>query len=140
MVEEDVRKLLQTLTTASRKSYAQKFRELNLHVGQETALCQLWNKDGISQTELRKQMGCEASTLSNMLRKLEQDEIVYREKDQQDARSIKVFLTEKGKQLQEPIRTIWEQQQQKILDGILPEELLLMRRLLQQMVTNLNGR
>lgn len=137
MIENEIRELLQTLNQQTRKKYAEKFRDINLHVGQESALCILWEQDGITQTELRKQMRCEASTLSNMLRKLEQDEIVYREQAEEDARSTNVFLTQKGKNLQEPVSEIWETQQAKLLEGILPEELLLMRRILQQMIDNI---
>src|SRR5699024_8545159 len=113
-----------------------RFRDINLHVGQESALCILWESDGITQTELRKQMRCEASTLSNMLKKLEESHIVYRKQAKQDARSTKVFLTQKGKDLQKPVTEIWETQQAELLQGISPEELLLMRRLLQQMTDN----
>ncbi|MGM8365000.1 MarR family winged helix-turn-helix transcriptional regulator [Virgibacillus sp. W0181] len=137
MIENEIRELLQTLNKQTRRKYAEKFRDINLHVGQESALCVLWEEDGITQTELRKQIGCEASTLSNMLRKLEQNNIVYRKQAENDARSINVFLTQKGKELQEPVSKIWETQQTKLLEGILPEELLLMRRILQQMTSNM---
>ncbi|WP_040954945.1 MarR family winged helix-turn-helix transcriptional regulator [Virgibacillus sp. SK37] len=137
MVEKEIRELLQTIAAKSRKAYARQFRHVDLHIGQETALCQLWMEDGLNQSQLRDKMGCEASTLSNMLRKLEQDEFIYRKQDEIDARSTRVFLTEKGKQLKEPISRVWEDQQQKMLNGILPEELLFMRRLLKQMEANL---
>lgn len=137
MIENEIRELLHTLNQQTRRKYAEKFRDINLHVGQESALCILWEKDGITQTELRKQMRCEASTLSNMLRKLEQDQIVYRKQAEQDARSTNVFLTQKGKDLREPVTGIWEMQQAKLLNGILPEELLFMRRILQQMTDNI---
>ncbi len=136
MIENEIRRLLQTLNQQTRKEYADKFRTINLHVGQESALCQLWEKDGITQTELRYKMGCEASTLSNMLKKLEQDNIVYREQVEADARSTNVFLTQKGKDLQEPVAEIWKNQQAEMLKGILPEELLFVRRILQQMTDN----
>lgn len=137
MIENEIRELLQTLNQQTRRKYAEKFRDINLHVGQESALCILWEADGITQTELRKQMRCEASTLSNMLRKLEQDHIVYRKQSEKDARSTNVFLTQKGKNLKEPISKIWETQQAQVLKGILPEELLLMRRILHQMIQNI---
>lgn len=137
MIENEIRELLQTLNQQTRRKYADKFRDINLHVGQDSALCILWEKDGITQTELRKQMRCEASTLSNMLRKLEQDQIVYRKQSADDARSTNVFLTQKGKDLQVPVAEIWETQQAKLLKGILPEELLFMRRILQQMIDNI---
>ncbi len=72
-------------------------------------------------------MGSEASTVSNMLRRLEQNHIIYRKQDKSDHRISNVYLTEKGIQLQGPI--IWKEHRQKMLSGILPEELLLMRRI-----------
>lgn len=136
MIENEIHKLLQTLNQQTRRIYAEKFRDISLYVGQESALCQLWEKDGITQTELRKKMGCEASTLSNMLRKLEQENIVYRKQVEEDARSTNVFLTKKGQDLKEPVGKIWETQQAEMLKGILPEELLFVRRILQQMTDN----
>lgn len=136
MIDTEIRELLQTLNQQMRKEYAGEFRDINLYVGQEAALCKLWEKDGITQTELRKQIGCEASTLSNMLRKLEQNNIVYRKQVKQDGRSTNVFLTQKGKELQTPVMKIWEEQQARMFHGVRPEELLFMRRLLQQMIDN----
>src|SRR5699024_7731580 len=132
MIENEIRELLQTLNQQTRRKYAEEFRDIDLHVGQEYALCILWEKDGITQTELRKQMRCEASTLSNMLSKLEQNGVVNRKQSEHDARSTNVFLTQKGKDLKKPVSQIWKTQQAKLLQGILPEELLLMRRILKQ--------
>lgn len=137
MIENEIRELLHTVNQQTRRSYADKLRGINLYVGQESALCILWYRDGITQTELRKQMRCEASTLSNMLKKLEQDDIVYRKPALDDARSTNVFLTPKGRNLEAPIKEIWQAQQTEMLAGILPEELLFMRRLLQQMKDNI---
>lgn len=139
MIESEIRELLHKVAAQSRKEYASKFRSVHLHVGQESALCYLWQQDGITQSQLREMMGCEASTVSNMLKKLEQDGIIYREADRTDGRISKVFLTDKGRQLQEPVIAIWNQQQGKMLEGILPEERLLMRRLLKQMLDNISG-
>lgn len=137
MIEKEIRELLHSIAVKSRKEYASKFRDVDLYIGQETALCHLWQGDGITQSQLRDKMGCKSSTVSNMLRKLEQDQIIYREQEQEDGRIYKVFLTEKGKNLRVPVTAIWEAQQKKMLNGILPEELLLMRRLLKQMEANL---
>lgn len=137
MIENEIRELLHTVNQQTRRNHAQKLRDIDLYVGQESALCILWHRDGITQTELRKQIRCEASTLSNMLKKLEQDNIVYRKQAIEDARSTNVFLTPKGKGLEAPIKEIWQTQQSEMLKGILPEELLFMRRLLQQMKDNI---
>lgn len=137
MIESEIRTLLQSIAIQTRKRYANQLRELGLHIGQELALSHLWEQDGITQSQLRLKMGSEASTVSNMLRKLEQDAIIYRKVDDADHRISNVFLTEKGRQLEGPIMEIWNAHEQVLLKGILPEELLLLRRILQQMDDNL---
>lgn len=139
MIESEIRKLLQTIAMHTRKSYSSQLRELGLHIGQELALYHLWEKDGVTQSQLKNKTGAKASTVSNMLKKLEQDHIIYRQHDETDCRISKVYLTDKGRQLKGPITEIWENHEQKMLNGILPEELLLMRRILQQMADNLSS-
>lgn len=138
MIESQIRKYLQTIAIQTRKSYASQLRNLGLHIGQELALYHLWEQEGITQSQLRQKIGSEASTVSNMLKKLEQDHIVYRRHDDPDSRISKVYLTDKGRQLREPVTDIWKKHEQKMLNGIMPEELMLMRRILQQMADNLS--
>lgn len=137
MVEKDIRELLQSIAIQTRKNYSHTLREMGLHIGQELALHYLWEKDGITQSELRNKIGSEASTVSNMLRKLEQDGIVYREKSQTDSRATNIYVTEKGKQLRKPVEQMWKEHEEKLFTGLLDEELLLLRRLLLQMEENL---
>lgn len=137
MIESEIRLLLQTIAIQTRKTYASQLRELGLHIGQELALSYLWEQDGIPQSQLRNKTGSEASTISNMLKKLEHDDIVYRKQDAEDHRIHKVFLTEKGRQLEAPITEIWKTHEQKMLKGFTPDELLLMRNKLLQVKENL---
>ncbi|WP_432352924.1 MarR family winged helix-turn-helix transcriptional regulator [Sporosarcina sp. A2] len=139
MIEREIRILLQNIAIQTRKNYAHELRDLGLHIGQELALFHLWEQDGIPQAKLRNKIGSEASTMSNMLRKLEQDNIVFRKPDEVDHRISNVYLTEKGRQLEEPITKIWSEHEKTLLEGILPEELLLMRRVLAEMAGNLAG-
>lgn len=138
MIDEDIRVLLTQLGATSRKSYSDALGNLHIHVGQEHALHQLWLEDGISQSQLSERMGCEPPTLSNMLKKLEEYGLVTRKHDAHDARISRVFLTEQGRELEQPLQEIWRIHQEKLLHGIYPEERLLLRRLLNQMIDNLN--
>lgn len=74
-----------------------------------------------------------------MLKKLEQDNIIYRRQDDQDSRTTKVYLTENGKALKEPINEMWKKHEDQMFHNILPEELLLMRRVLKQISDNLSN-
>lgn len=137
MIEKEIRELLQSISIHTRKNYTASLREHGLHIGQELALHHLWQKDGITQAALRHKIGSEASTVSNMLRKLEQDGIVYRKKDEHDNRATNIFLTEKGKQLREPVEQMWKNHEKRLFANLLDEELILLRRLLIQMESDL---
>lgn len=138
MIEQDIRELLQSIAIQTRKNYSAALRKLNLHIGQELALAHLWEKDGITQSELRKKIGSEASTVSNMLRKLEVDGIVYRKKSKTDSRATKIFLTEKGERLRGPIEAMWREHEATLLGNLAAEEKMLLRRILLQMEKDLN--
>lgn len=137
MIDNEIRELLGKLSAQSRRNYAGALRQHNIHVGQDHALCQLWQEDGITQLELSERLGCEPPTVTNMIKKLEEYGLVYRKKDLQDGRVTRVYITDEGRSLQQPIKEMWRQEQDKLLEGITPEERLLLRRLLLQMVKNI---
>lgn len=139
MIECEVRVLLQDIAIRTRKKYAAHLRELGLHIGQELALLHLWEQDGITQSQLRGKIRTEASTLSNMLRKLESDNIVYRKHDVSDHRISNVYLTDKGRALQEPITKIWNDHEKVLLAGISPDELKSIGDILKRMDDNLHN-
>ncbi|MBP1996323.1 MarR family winged helix-turn-helix transcriptional regulator [Paenibacillus eucommiae] len=138
MIDEEIRLSLSKIWAKMRKDYSDALRAHQIHVGQDHALCQLWMEDGVTQSQLCERMGCEPPTLTNMLKKLEEYGLVNRKQDASDARISRVFLTEQGRALEQPVLEIWRSHQDKLLNGINTEERLLLRRLLQQMDRNLN--
>ena len=138
MVKEDIRILFTRTSAKMRKDYADSLRAVDIYVGQDHLLWQLWNQDGVTQSDLCERMGCEPPTLTNMVKKLESYGLLTRKKDPLDARVIRVFLTDEGRQIRKPIDEIWEQHQEKMLKGISAEELSILKRLLQQIDANLS--
>ncbi|OXM15216.1 MarR family winged helix-turn-helix transcriptional regulator [Paenibacillus herberti] len=137
MIEDEIREILDKVHAQMRRNFAIALRSLNLHVGQEHLLCRLWSGDGVTQQQLCEHLKCEASTVTNMLKTLEKNKLVYRIRDDNDGRISRVFLTEKGREIKEPIEKMWRAQQDKLLNGIVTEERLLLRRILKQMEKNL---
>ena len=138
MVKEDIRILFTRTSAKMRKDYADALRAIDIYVGQDHLLWQLWNQDGVTQTELCERMGCEPPTLTNMVKKLEAYGLLMRKKDAFDARVTRVFLTEEGRKIRGPIDEIWQKHQDKMLEGISLEEQILLKRLLQQIDINLS--
>ncbi|WP_342422503.1 MarR family transcriptional regulator [Paenibacillus sp. FSL E2-0178] len=136
-VDCDIRQSLDRISSQMRRDYSESLRELNLYVGQDNLLYRLWLGDGITQMQISEHLKCEPPTVTNMVKSLEQNGFIYRKRDEQDARVMRIFLTDKGKELEQPIEVKWKQQQEKLLKSILLEERLLLRRLLKEMESNL---
>ena len=112
---------------------------MNLHIGQERLLMELWQQDGLTQTELAERLCIEPPTLTKMLSRLEKTELVEKRKDIEDARICRIFLTEKGYSLQQPITDFWLNLEETVLANLSLEERLLFRRLLMQIYDNLES-
>jgi MarR family transcriptional regulator, organic hydroperoxide resistance regulator len=136
-VDCDIRQSLDKISFQMRRDYNESLRELNLYVGQDNLLFRLWVGDGITQMQLCEHLKCEPPTVTNMVKSMEKNGFIYRERDERDARVMRIFLTDKGKELEKPVKLIWKQQQEKLLNSILPEERLILRELMKRMERNL---
>ncbi len=129
-VEETTGYLLAKVCRAHRGSVGALLSGVGLHVGQEMVLLELWKEDGPKGSELAERLGVEPPTVTRMIRRMESCGFVERRPDPADARSFRVYLTEKGRAFEEPVARIWEEVEEKTLRGISPEEVLVLRRLL----------
>jgi DNA-binding MarR family transcriptional regulator len=61
-------------------------------------------KDGVTQLDLVRLTKLKAPTISTTLRNMEADGLVRRETDKDDARATRVFITEKGRDMDKKLR------------------------------------
>ena len=113
---------------------------LGVHVGQEMFLCELWANEGITQTELAERLLLQPATVTNSLQRMEREGFVERRTDAEDQRISRVYLTDKGRNLEESIQEKWSQLEQESFGNLTIEEAVLLRRLLLQVYQNLGGR
>lgn len=137
-VRETIGYLLVQAAKEHRGRVSNAFSDLGIHVGQDMVLLQLWGEDGVSPTELANRLRVEPGTVSKVLSRMEKVDLVTRRRDPRDARSFKVYLTENGKALREPVNSRWEGVEDRMLKGLSPEERVLLRRLLSQVRDNLS--
>ena len=137
MVDNEIREHIDKISSQMRRQYSEMLRELDLHVGQDNLLCKLWTANEITQMQLTELLNCEPSTVTNMVKTLEKKGFVYRKKDPVDGRVSRVYLTEKGLAVREPITQIWRKQQEKLLKGLTEENRVFLNEFLQQMEKNL---
>ncbi|WP_440945467.1 MarR family winged helix-turn-helix transcriptional regulator [Methanosarcina sp. T3] len=71
--------------------------------GQHDFLLVLYHKDGISQENLARMLKVSKATSTRAIQNLEKEGYVYRQRDENDLRAYKVYLTEKGKEMRDII-------------------------------------
>jgi MarR family transcriptional regulator, organic hydroperoxide resistance regulator len=129
--------LLARVCKAHRGGVGATLAELGLHVGQEMVLSHLWRQDGMTPSELAERLGVEPPTVTNMLSRMEKAGFLERCRDTGDARCTRVYLTEKGRELREPVEQRWEEVQERAFAGITADEEALLRDVLVKIHDNL---
>lgn len=74
--------------------------DLGLQTGYRQILRFLAHEDGVTQIDIARDCHFAAPTISVTLKKMEREELIYRRTDKNDTRCSRVFITEKGKELE----------------------------------------
>jgi DNA-binding MarR family transcriptional regulator len=126
-------------TCKAHRALAEKlWSEIGLHVGQDMILRQLWPAEGCTQSELADRLCIQPATVTKMLQRMEQTNLIQRRGDPDDQRVSRVYLTDQGRALLQPYEEAWAKLEQYLLEGLSLEERVLLRRLLIQLQNNLS--
>ncbi len=86
--------------------YTPWLKPLGLTYTQYLVFLVLWEKDGISVTEIGEKLMLDNGTLSPLLKKMEQAGLLKRQRSCEDERVVVVTLTEEGRALQEKAKDV----------------------------------
>jgi MarR family transcriptional regulator, organic hydroperoxide resistance regulator len=131
--------LIIQVARAHRATALSHLSKLGLHPGQEIILMQLLRQDGQSQTQLAEKLGVQAPTVTKMLQRLEVGDFVERCPSSQDNRVTLVYLSQKGRSLEQPLHEAWAALEQQAGLGLNKAEHETLRKLLERLRTNLAG-
>lgn len=105
--------------------------------GQFRLLMTLWQKDGITQKELGKQVGLQKNTVSAMLAPLRDRGLIKISTDENDGRSKLVWLAEEGVKAKEVHQVEIKEAEDALLEGITPEDMEVFVGTLNKLMKNL---
>jgi DNA-binding MarR family transcriptional regulator len=88
------------------RGYGPLLEPLGLTYAQYIALLALWEEDDVSVRRLGERLSLDSATLTPLLKRLEKQGIVERQRDKQDERVVRVLLTKRGRALQQKCRDI----------------------------------
>ena len=80
--------------------YAPYLAPLNLTYTQYLVMLVLWERDGVPVSEICRRLHLDNGTVSPLLKKLEKEKLIRKDRSPEDERSILISLTEEGRALQ----------------------------------------
>ena len=92
---------LHSASLAMTKVYKPHLDALGLTYPQYLALLVLWERDGVSVSEIGERLYLDSGTLTPLLKRLESQGLVDRTRDPQDERRVVIRLTAQGRALKE---------------------------------------
>ncbi|KTD51862.1 MarR family transporter transcriptional regulator [Legionella quinlivanii] len=99
-------------------------------------LMALYQQDGLTQSEMHKQIGIEQPTAVRTLDRMERDGLIIRTRSPKDRRAIEIRLTEKGRNCQRIIEQCACELNQFALSGFKEEEKHQIKSLLERLNNN----
>ncbi len=111
--------------------------QIGMHRAPATVLCRLFLQNGLTQSELAEQLAVQGASITQLLQRMEEAGWVTRQRDPEDNRLVRVYLTEQGRAKERSISEQFMKLQETIFAGIGPRERAFLRQLLQQMQQNM---
>ncbi|WP_339308340.1 MarR family transcriptional regulator [Paenibacillus sp. FSL H8-0317] len=108
----------------------------DITVDQWEILVVLWEQEGITQKDLAERLHKDQTNVARMLFKLEKKEFIYRVIHETDRRSLRVYLTPKGRDMKDEILAPSKDAYNKTIQGLSKEEVEMFRRILTVMYNN----
>lgn len=98
-IEEDLRYINWQITIKGREI----LKDFKITIPQLTALCYIINNEGIKIGELSKSMALSSSTVTELVDRMEKNQLVIRKRDEEDKRIYRIYTKEKGKIIREEV-------------------------------------
>jgi MarR family transcriptional regulator, organic hydroperoxide resistance regulator len=99
-------------------------------------LCCLWEEDGLSTSGIAERLQQLGATLTGVVDRMEQRNLVYRQRDQSDRRIVRIWLTDEGKKLMDVLPPLGEKTIISATKGFSEAEQEIILQLLDRIISN----
>jgi MarR family transcriptional regulator, organic hydroperoxide resistance regulator len=94
------------------------FARHGVHEGQQYILLCLWTEDGLSPGEVARRLGLATPTVTRATARMEAAGLLRRRPDERDRRVVRLFLTKRGRALEQLIGREMEQLNERALASL----------------------
>lgn len=92
---------IKTTWHAIARMYNQQAAKADITMSIGFVLLNISSKEGTPATKIAPLMGLESRSLTRVLKNMEENGLIYRKPDETDKRSVRIYLTQKGKEKKE---------------------------------------
>ena len=129
--------LFNQVFNAYRANLETELNKINLHSGQIFVLICLWKSDGLSQTDIARELNLSTPTVNKMIKSLIEGDFITSKKSENDGRATEIFLTAKGLEIQSDVAEIWKSLETDIYSNLTETEKMIFLQLLEKTRDNL---
>ena len=97
-------------------------RRHGLHLGQNLLLAALWERDGATPGEIAASVGVTTPTVVKMATRMSAAGLLTRRRDEHDNRLVRLWLTDAGRALREPVETERQRLEEQVTAGLTETE------------------
>lgn len=130
---------LRRISKAVRRRIAAHAEGMGITVPQLSVLWSLWDEDGVLTSKLLEGTSLDGGTITGVVDRLEKKHLVRRERDADDRRVVRVFLTAGGRKLEQPLRQIVNDIEDRAVDGLSASEIERLNCMLHRVGENLGA-
>lgn len=94
----------------------------------------LWYREGLTAAELVKLLILDKATLSGVLERMVEGEWIRKERDAEDRRAYRIYPSKKAEKMKDRLIAERKKANQELLDRFTPEEQLLFKRFLKDLI------
>lgn len=131
--------LINKLAHALSNQFERGLRKHNVTTSQWSILAMLWTSDGMAQADLQRLLQLDGATVTGLVKRMLRGGLVQQQTDPLDKRVQRVYLTERGKQLEGALIAEAEGVNALALQGFSEQERALLVDLLSRALVNMQS-
>ncbi|SHK40206.1 MarR family winged helix-turn-helix transcriptional regulator [Desulforamulus aeronauticus] len=136
-IENSLGFLVNRTNKKMKNEFLQNLKPYDVTPEQWALLNRLWEEEGISSKELAELTCKDQPNIARILDKLEKKELIFRRPNPSDNRSFLLYLTDRGRELEEKLIPLALSTLEKALEGIEKEQVEELKLLLNRIYANL---
>lgn len=129
---------LKLLSQLMARNFQEQLEPLGLTPFHWVVLCCLWSEDGLATSAIGEKLKQVGGTLTGVLDRMEERGLICRQRDRQDRRMVRIWLTDTGKELETVLPPIALELSERVMTGFSSEEQQQFSQLIERAIANLD--